>query len=180
MKPLSHLKWYEPRAYRRARFFEQERRNPWDAVKVASVTFLVLVSLRLSAGLGPDHRDTPGWLPALGLAVAVAGFVAYGLPVLLSFVSVSVVLLTEKGVNNNIIGHGVTFHFWAWADIEGCEVCVESAGGHTSQTFSLLGDGGRILATFGLDENLNAAEIDAWLRTIGKRLEGRENDSDRA
>jgi hypothetical protein len=167
---VDQLKWHEPRAYRRALFRESERRNPWDASKFAAGAFALILGLRVMAGLGRANPNLPGWLPTVGIALAVAVFAAFVLPWLISLVSISLVILSEKGINNNIIGRGATIYFWPWDRVACCSTSVTSVGGRSYRTFSLHDDQGDVLATFGLPETPTAEEIRDYLQRHGKEL----------
>src|SRR5690242_13359631 len=73
-------------------------------------------SSRIKAGSGPHP---PGWELTVAIAAGVAFFAAYGLPALMSLMPGSIVILSDKGVNNNVhTGRGWSIRFWPWEDID--------------------------------------------------------------
>ncbi|GIW96559.1 MAG: hypothetical protein KatS3mg110_4600 [Pirellulaceae bacterium] len=103
---LDQLSWQEPKAYVWHRFRQKERRRPWEAARLAAIAFATVMGLRGLAGIAGENRNLLGWLPTGWVALGFAGFVAYALPWLIRFVTVSKVVLSQEGVNNNIVVHG--------------------------------------------------------------------------
>jgi hypothetical protein len=167
---MDRLKWNEPAAYRCQLFRQRERRNPWEAYRLAVIVFALILVLRGLAGIGNANRNLPDWLPVLGISLAVALVVAFIFPLLLSWVSVSIVILSEKGINNNVVGHGATINFWPWDRVEYCTTSVDRLGDKSYPTISMHAENDEILATFGLQEKPTVDEIRAWLERNGKEL----------
>jgi len=159
--PPKRLQWNEPAAYRRQIFREHEHRKPFEAYKFAAIVFGIMLILRGVAGIGNANPNLPGWLPMLGLSLLVAIVVAFVLPLVLSWVSVSIVILSEKGVNNNIVGHGATIYFWPWDRVEYCTTAIDRVGNHSYPTLSLHSADDEVLATFGLREKPTVDELRA-------------------
>lgn len=113
MKPLL---WHQPAAYHRAIYLHNERTRPFESAKFAVGAFLALIGVRFIAGMRPaPDAHPPGWGSTAAVATVFAIFVAYGLPALMSLLSGSVVILSDKGVNSNKrVGLGWAIRFWAW------------------------------------------------------------------
>ncbi|HLJ55237.1 MAG TPA: hypothetical protein VKT77_09365 [Chthonomonadaceae bacterium] len=171
MKPLQ---WHEPAAYRRAKHYALERSNPWRSAGFAGVAFLVMLALRAMAQHGPDAHPPP-WPQSVAVAAVLALVVAYALPALALLLPGSIVILSEKGVNNNVMaGRGWSIRFWAWDKIARAAIEPDTAGGRTYRTLALYDAGGGRLAALAIPDRLDAAEIDAFLSRYGNaRLEVR-------
>jgi len=164
------LQWHEPAAYRRAIYYENERRNPLDSVKLAGIVFAVMCGLRFLAGLGPESHPPP-WPPSAALALGVALIVAYGLPGLMSLMPGSMVILSDKGLNNNVhTGRGWSIRFWPWDEIDHCSTAVELAGGKTYDTISFWNSNGELLVTLALKDHSTLGEVGRVLQSKNKQL----------
>lgn len=171
---MTDLKWHEPAAYRRA----AHRVSLLESIKFAAIVFVVVIGIRGLVEIRPNpNPNRPSWAASVLIAAAAAVFFAFGFPALLSFLPNSIVILSRKGVNNNIVGKGAKIHFWPWDEIASCAIATESFGQRGFRTLSLLGANGTELATFGMAEQPTNEEIAEFLRAHGKllRIEPSEN-----
>lgn len=170
---MEAIQWHEPRPFRRARFYQSEKANPLAAIKTAGISFLVLLGLRLLVEIGPkrEGQNPPGWMAIVGMAIPVSLFIAYGLPFCLSFISISRVVLSEKGINNNIIGVGATILYWPWEAISTFELKPALLGQTEYQTLCLLDAAGNQLAEFCLVGPQQIEGITEWAEAKGVAVE---------
>lgn len=167
---MGRLQWNEPKAYHRCRSRRHKLRNPWDSAKFAATAFLMILGIRVFAEFERANPDLPGWMPTLVIAAAIALFFGFVFPVLISFISISVVVLSESGVNNNVVGHGATLNFWPWSEIAYCSTSVANVGNRSFQTLSLHDAHENVLATFALANSPTVEEVREWLNELGKRI----------
>lgn len=164
----NQLQWQEPRAFRRAEYRERQKQNPWDAPKTAAVSFAIILALRGFVGLTRPNANLLGWGPITLLALAVGFVVAYVLPFALGYLAVSLVILSEKGVNNNIVGHGATIYFWPWDQIGHCSFDQKTTGGRSFACLFLHDHQGEVIEALALPEKPPREEIQSWLHQCGK------------
>lgn len=166
---MANLQWHEPRAFRRAEYRERQQRNPWESPKTAVICFAVLFALGAFAKLGkPDNPNmlTWPWLAILSAAVGIG--IAYLLPLMLGFMAVSLVTLSEKGINNNIVGYGATIYFWSWDNISDCSFGEKTTAGKSFPCLLLHDHQGRVVAHLALAEKPSPEEVRAWLQRHDK------------
>ena len=167
---MKDLQWHEPAAYRRAIYYENERHDPWASAKFAGVAFLVMLGLRLLARSGPDTHP-PGWPATIGVAAAVAVFLAYGLPAIMSLVPGSIVIVSDKGINNNVLaGRAWSIRFWPWDQISSCALHADDAGGRQYAVMSVYDNAGATLVTVALAASPSPSEIAQLFAVYGKEL----------
>jgi len=165
------IQWHEPAAYRRAMARQLQRKNPWEALKVTGFVFAGMMGLYAYVRfVPPPNPNRPGWLVATGIAVLTGVFAGYMFPWLLLLFPNSIVILSSKGINNNIVGHGVKIRFWAWDRVAACQIRIDTHEGQPFRTITLLNDADQELATFGLREKPTVDEIRDVLATYGKSL----------
>jgi hypothetical protein len=168
---MKQLQWHEPAAYRRAIFYSNERKDPASSLKYAGLVFLVMAGLRLIVPNTPDSHPPP-WAASLAVAAGVALIAAYGMPALMSILPGSIVILSEKGVNNNVVtGRGVGIRFWPWERIAFCSASADTVGGRTYELLSFYGPDRELLWTAALAGRPPMWEIEQYLLQYGKRLE---------
>ena len=171
---MKELQWHEPTAYRRAIYFENERHDPLNSLKFAGTTFLLFLGFRLLVGTGSQGKQPPPWWPhTIAAAAAVAIFVAYVLPALMSVLpGSSIVLLSDKGVNNNkMAGRGWVIRFWSWDEIAYGVIATDTAGGKAYPVMSLHAVDGSVLVTLALPASPPAHEVWQYFAAHGKVLE---------
>lgn len=166
---MADLQWHEPRAFRRAEFRERQKQNPWEAPKTVVICFAVLFALGAFAKLGkPDNPNMLSW-PWLAILSAGVGIgIAYLLPLLLGFTALSLVILSEKGINNNIVGHGATIYFWSWDEVAYCSIGEKVTGGKAYPCLVLHDSRGQLMENLALAAKPTEDEIRAWLQQRGK------------
>lgn len=167
---MDALQWHEPRAFRRAEYRDRQKKNPWESPRTAALCFGVILALRGLAGMRPNPNQISWGLTVL-LAAVVGLAVAYLLPFALGYLSVSVVILSEKGVNNNIVGHGATMYFWSWDEIARCTLGEAVRGGKSYPCLLLHDHEENLMACLALAEKPTPQEIRAWLQHYGKFAE---------
>lgn len=167
---MVQLRWHEPASYRRAVARRHGRAALWESCKFALVVFSLMVGIRALDGLGRANPNLIGWTGMLVLAASTALLVAFGLPAFLRLLPNSIVILSEKGINNNIIGLGASIRFWPWGEISSCGVSTVTLDGKQYRTLVAYGADGRELASFGLSDSLTLEEIQQLLKRYGKRL----------
>lgn len=165
---MEDLQWHEPAAYRRAVARRQQRENPWKAVGFAGAAFLVVIALRALAAPNPNQI---GWPATVVLAATLALFLAFGFPRLILLFPNSIVILSRKGINNNVVGNGASIRFWSWDKISSCRVSTASHEGREFRTLTIYGPDGREAATFGLRDAPTIDAIRRLLERHGKSLE---------
>ena len=166
---MDHLQWQEPKAFRRAEYRARQKQNPWESPKTAVICFAVIFALGAFAKLGkPDNPNmlTWPWLALLSAAVGIG--IAYLLPLMLGYISVSLVILSEKGINNNIVGRGATIYFWSWDEVAYCSFGEKVTGGKSFPCLLLYADDGQVLVELALAVKPSAEEVRAWLEKRGK------------
>lgn len=175
---MSQILWHEPRAYRRAVYYDNERVRPLDSARFALGAFAILLGLRFIAGLRPSPDAHPlAWGPMVGLAAGVALFVAYGLPLLLSFIGPSIVVISDKGVNNNrFFGVGWRIQFWAWDRIGLIGVGSEALADQLFRVVVLLDPDGAFLARLALADNVTPGDLERFAAEHGVEVAGQEGE----
>lgn len=167
---MKDLQWHEPAAYRRAIYYQNERADPLNSLKFAGVTFLLMLGFRYLVGTGPNPNPPP-WPTSILVATAVAVFMAYGVPALMSLLPGSIVILSEKGINNNVMtGRGWSIRFWPWDEIAYCSTAVDTAGGKDYDVITVHDNTGHILATLALSGRPPLAAVEGYLYAHGKKL----------
>ena len=165
---MKQLLWHEPARYSRAKYSQMESLAPMRSVKFALFTFFVFLGFRWLGGLHPaPGMHPPGWAVSTGAAVGVAVFAAYVLPRLVGLFAKSIVILSEKGVNNNTIAHGVTIRFWPWSAIAFCYVWTEALYNDHYPVLSFCDDCGIVLTTVARSEKVSLSEIERTLHACG-------------
>ena len=130
---MSRLQWHEPAAYRRGLHIEHEAQHPWRTVRNVAICVIALLAMRgfvevvhLRNGQFPNR---PGWLLSIPLAAIMGVIIGFWLPRLLLWLPGSIVILSKKGVNNNVIlGEGAHINFWPWE-----RICLASLGSGMSR-----------------------------------------------
>lgn len=108
---MKNLSWTEPTAYRRAVYRESMLNNPWKQVLLAIVVLVGIMGFRVYQEL-TQPNGAPSWPLATAIAVAGAFFFALFVPWLQALLPCSIVIFSEKGVNNNIVNaRGQMFGF---------------------------------------------------------------------
>ena len=161
---MEPLLWHEPAKYRRAKFRQREKYNPMESVRFAAFAFVVILALRGLAGMRPaPDAHPPGWLPTVGVALGVAVFVAYILPRLESLLANSIVILSEKGVNNNSVWGGATIRFWPWEKVDYCYVWTEQLYDRSYPVLSFCDSENIVLATVCRSDKVPLSEVEKIL-----------------
>lgn len=162
---MKQLLWHEPAKYRRAKYNQLEALDPMRSVKFALFAFFFILGCRWLGGLNPaPDAHPPGWIVSTGMAFAIALFTAYVLPRLIGLFANSIVILSEKGVNNNTVGHGVRVRFWSWSEIAFCHAWTETLNNDQYPVLSFCDNGGIVLATLARSEKVSLSEIERALQ----------------
>ncbi|MCX6359536.1 MAG: hypothetical protein NT029_07015 [Armatimonadetes bacterium] len=175
---MSQKLWHEPKAYRRAVYYANERARPADSARFAAGAFAIMLGLRFIAGLRPSPDAHPlAWGPMAGLAAGVALFAAYGLPAILSFVAPSIVIVSDKGINNNrFFGVGWRIQFWDWNRIGLLATGTEALGDRTYRVVSLFDCDGAFLATLALAGDITPGDLARFAAAHGVEVEGEQEE----
>ena len=171
---MQQLLWHEPAKYRRAKYRQHEKANPLESVKFGAFAFAVILALRALAGLHPASDKHPPEWPATAVgALAFALIAAYGMPRIIGLFANSIVIISDKGVNNNTVGRGVTVRFWAWDKIDYCYAWTETLYGAAYPVISFCDAAGIVLATLCLNDKVSLQQIEAALqaRNVSLRVE---------
>ena len=161
---MSQLLWREPRAYRRAKYNQLEKLDPWWSISFALFTFLTLIGFRFLAGLRPERgAHPPEWSLSIAMAFLLALFIAYVLPRLVGLMANSLVILSEKGVNHNSVWGGVTIRFWQWSRVAFCYIWTERINHDTYPVLSFCDEQGVVLTTVCCGEMVSLSDIEAFL-----------------
>ena len=168
-KRPSSIQWTEPTAFRKAVNKAAEHRKPLDSLKIASGIFVVVLGLRWMYSLHhTSSSNPPQWGAMVIFSLIIALFVAYGLPALFSVMSTSIVILSEKGINNNRMAYGRwVFHFWEWEQISRAALVSEEIGSGNHRVLKLIDNNGQLLATLALSPQINETEVVEYLSTQG-------------
>ena len=171
---MSQTLWHEPKAYRRAIFYENERARPLDSAKFAAGVFAIMLGLRFIAGLRQDPAAHPvAWNTMVWLAAGVALFVAYGLPAIVSMVAPSIVIVSDKGVNNNrFFGRGWRIQFWEWDRIGLLVIGSEAFGDRTFRVVTLYDCDGAFLARVALADGVTPGDLERFAAKHGVVVTG--------
>ncbi len=89
----------------------------------------------------------------------------------------SIVIVSPKGINNNVVGKGVSIAFWPWKDISYFSSTLEIDDERPIETLSLHSLDGQVLATFGLSRKITLNEIEAYVQHQRKTLHREEHSS---
>lgn len=127
-----------------------------------------MLALRAFIGFARPNPNLLGWGPITLLAILVGFVVAYALPFALGYLAVSLVILSGKGVNNNIVGHGATIYFWPWDKIGYCSFGQKTTGGRSFACLFLHDHHGEVMAALALADKPPQEEIQSWLHELGK------------
>lgn len=167
---MKELQWHEPAAYRRGIYYENERHDPLSSLKFAGTAFLIVLGLRFLAGFGPDAHPPP-WPPSVGVAAGIALFAAYGLPAIMSLIPGSIVILSDKGINNNVLtGRVWSIRCWSWDEIAACASYTDTVGGRAYPVVAVLDHDGETLVTVALAPRVSLPEVEAYLVAHGRTL----------
>jgi hypothetical protein len=147
---------------------KRERENPWESLRFAGAVFLALILLRYLGGR--TNPNLPGLPQTLLISLAAAFVIAYAFPWFLLLLPNSIVILSEKGVNNNIIGRGAAIRFWPWSQIAYCTLSSMGTGRKVFRILTLHSDDGNLLERFGIPNNPPDDEIRSLLKRYGKTL----------
>ncbi|MBS0266831.1 MAG: hypothetical protein JSS02_33195 [Planctomycetes bacterium] len=165
------LQWHEPAAYRRACARRRSQEQPWERLKVAACIALGLLALyAYMVFTQPPQPNRPGWLVATVISAAGGFCSGYVFPWLILLMPNSIVILSPKGVNNNIIGYGARIRFWDWRGISGCRIGTDDIAGQSFRIIALLDGDGRELERFGLRADLDLQQVRSLLESHGKSL----------
>ena len=168
---MKQILWHEPAKYRRRKYKEKEEKYPLESVKFALFAFVLILALRGLSGIHPaPDAHPPEWGLTAGIAIGVAVFAAYILPRFIGLMANSIVILSNKGVNNNIVGRGMTIRFWAWDKISYGYIWTEKLYDEYYPVISFCDADERLLVTLGLDKNADMHEIEMVLKENGKTL----------
>lgn len=164
---MNQLKWTEPRPYRRETFRQSDNNSFGKSLKFAGISFLILLGVRLIAGMGNANPQIPDWISTIGIACITALFLAFAFPWLIGLFEVSNVFLSAKGINNNIVGHGATLYFWPWDEIAYCRFSEQVIRGIRYPTVSLFDHQDQLLTTFGIPTEAIRDSIQAFFEQNG-------------
>ena len=163
---MPQLLWHEPREYRRAKYNQLEKHNPWQSVRFACFTFLAILGFRFLAGLRPERgAHPPEWLLSIAMAFSIAIFIAYILPRMVGVMANSIVILSEKGVNNNSVWGGVTIRFWQWSRVAFCYIWTEHVNNKPYPVLSFCDPQGIVLTTLCCSDKVPLPEVEQFLNT---------------
>ena len=161
---MNQLLWHEPARYCRAKYNRMEALAPLRSVKFALFAFLVILGCRWLGGLHPaPDMHPPGWSISTAMAFGIALFVAYVLPHFIGLFANSIVILSEKGVNNNTVAHGVRVRFWSWSEIAFCYVWTEALDNERYPVLSFCDNRSIVLTTLARSEKIPLSEIERVL-----------------
>ena len=165
---MNQLLWHEPAKYCRAKYSQMEALAPLRSVKFALFTFFFILGCRWLGGLHPaPDMHPPGWSISTAMAFGIALFVAYILPRIIGLFANSIVILSEKGVNNNTVGLGMRVRFWPWNEIAFCYVWTEALDGDQYSVLSLCDGSSIVLTTLARSEKIPLSEIERVLHAYG-------------
>jgi hypothetical protein len=172
---VKQLRWHEPAAYRRLLFSEEERAHPWRVIGYIAAACVGLLALRGIVELGHlqngQFPNRPGWPASIALAAVGGIVIGYLLPRFLLLLPGSIVILSEKGVNNNVIGKGVMVRFWSWERIDHALIGSQTIRDREFSVMSLYDSHGDELVTLALRDSPGVAEIQQYFREHGKTCE---------
>ena len=126
----------------------------------------------IRGGHNPTVR--PSWTLATAVAVAAALFFAYFVPWLKCLLPGSIVIFSEKGVNNNIVGGGIQVRFFPWIDIGRVVATTLVLNGNTYPVIELYSLDDEHLMTLGLKKSPTLEQLAEFLGRHDKELH-REN-----
>jgi len=160
---MKNLSWTEPTAYRRAIFRDSRLNNPWKHVGIAVVIFAGVIGFRAYQDFVQNNR-APSWTLATAIAVAAALFFAYFLPWLQVLLPSSIVIFSEKGVNNNIVnGRGAGVRFFPWSNIGRVVATTVALEGETYPVIALYSPDDQHLITLGLKRSPTLDQLAEYL-----------------
>ena len=111
------LTWVEPPAYFRSK---RSKRPPLkDQLLLAVGVFAFGAGVRYLSSLQPAQRNQPvHWPSFLGLCLIISLFIAFGWPWIAGALSASHIVVSDKGINNNLqVGTSVRVKHWPWSEI---------------------------------------------------------------
>lgn len=170
-----NLVWDEPRRYRRAVDFAGFRSDHRESLKFAGSAFLILSGLRWLAGFRPrPDYNPPAWPIFLPIAAIIALAIAFVLPPLMMLLGSAVVVISDVGINHNVMwGRGWRHNFHPWDEIGRCELGQKAVDGQTYTTLTVLDREGRELRTVAVSPKVSRAELEREFSRRGRRLEVR-------
>lgn len=112
------LTWVEPRAY----WLKRQEGTGWTLktqTLYAFGLFAFAVLVRWGSSMQPAQRNNPvNWPVFISIAFPLCMLIGYGWPQAAKFLSSSNVIVSEKGINNNIqVGTMVRVQFWQWSSL---------------------------------------------------------------
>ena len=168
----TQLLWHEPAKYRRIKFRQAEKANPLESIKLTLFSSIVLLGLRWLVGFRPaEGARLPEWPAVFGASIGLGIFVAYGMPRLEGLFANSIVILSEKGVNNNSVWGGATIRFWAWEKIAFCYHWREELNGEAYPVLSFCDSDSIVLSTLCMSRSVPIEEVAALLELYGVPLQ---------
>jgi hypothetical protein len=109
------LAWVEPKSYWEKKLGSNGQ--PWIKTFLYGLAlFTFAAGARYLSSRQTDHQNTPiNWPIFLGGAFAASQLIAFLWPRLIRLLSASHVIISEKGINNNLqFGTRFDFRFWSW------------------------------------------------------------------
>jgi len=158
---MARLQWDEPRGYRRAQNRMVGRGDRLKTLGYAGFCFVMLLALRGLAGIHPaPDAHPPGWGITLLVAVVGAFMIAFVVPAIMNYAATAVVILSEKGINHNVVwGRGLRVGFWAWDTLGECKIGHDTAEGRTYRVLHIIDQNGDEVKTIAIPDSISDVRV---------------------
>ncbi|MEP6754129.1 MAG: hypothetical protein ABJA67_01410 [Chthonomonadales bacterium] len=164
---MKNMQWQEPVTYSSPQPVPNKQR-----IGYAAFIFVALLLIRFTSKPDPAAGiNPPGW--GISIVVAIIGtvFFTYVLPLLISNLPTSSVILWDKGINNNrLTGIAWNIRFWAWDKIGSFGFGNVTLKNKEFRCMHIFGPNGSPLVSVTLGNRISEAEITQYMAENGKSL----------
>lgn len=124
--------------------------------------------LRAYAGWSDPNPNQPDWYVTTALATFTAFLLVYLLPTVQDFLPNSLVILSEKGINNNIVKGGVHISFIPWDRIGKAVIDPVELDGSVYLAISIYSPSDNHIVTYGVGKKTPIGEIREYFHLFSK------------
>ena len=159
------MQWTEPKQYWRSKLQQNFPREHGKQVLYGLGVFVSLAGIRYLSSLMPDQQGKPfSWGSTFLIAFIGALVIAFGYPELSRFLSASHVIISKKGVNNNLqLGGSVRVHFYDWNEIS----AVVAGQDQGQSVIRLLDADDQVLTTLALSDKVTLNQVQSAVQSSG-------------
>ncbi len=167
---MQELQWKQPVAYRRAVYREFRRLNPFLFQARSGLLFGTLLAFG-GMFFVTSHAPLLYWLIFVVCALLVSQLVYRFLPLSSGFGNLTIIL-SEAGVQTFrfLAFQRIPGELWPWERVGRCRAALKEIAGQKVPVLIIESWESREMATFGLGQRPNVAEIRNWLKGVQREL----------